>query len=40
MKDPVVVAADLGFAKKGRNFAASLGVPIAFIEKTPDWARR
>ena len=22
MKDPVVVAADLGFAKKGRNFAA------------------
>ncbi|MBN1538239.1 MAG: ribose-phosphate diphosphokinase [Anaerolineales bacterium] len=33
MKDPVVVAADLGFAKKGRNFAASLEVPIAFIEK-------
>ncbi len=31
--DPVVVAADLGFAKKGRNFAASLGVPIAFVEK-------
>lgn len=33
MKDPVVVAADLGFAKKGRNFAASLDAPIAFVEK-------
>lgn len=33
MKDPVVVAADLGFAKKGRNFAAIIGAPIAFIEK-------
>jgi ribose-phosphate pyrophosphokinase len=33
MKDPVVVAADLGFAKKGRNFAADLNTPIAFIEK-------
>ncbi len=33
MRDPVVVAADLGFAKKGRNFAATLKVPIAFIEK-------
>ncbi len=33
MKDPVVVAADLGFAKKGRNFAASLDSPIAFVEK-------
>lgn len=31
--DPVVVAADLGFAKKGRNFAAKIGVPIAFVEK-------
>ncbi len=31
--DPVVVAADLGFAKKGRNFAAELQLPIAFIEK-------
>ena len=30
---PVVVAADLGFAKKGRNFAARIGAPIAFIEK-------
>ncbi len=33
LHDPVVVAADLGFAKKGRNFAASIGAPIAFIEK-------
>jgi ribose-phosphate pyrophosphokinase len=33
MKDPVVVAADLGFAKKGRNLAADLDTPIAFIEK-------
>ncbi len=33
LKDPVVVAADLGFAKKGRNFAADLDVPIAFVEK-------
>jgi ribose-phosphate pyrophosphokinase len=33
LKDPVVVAADLGFAKKGRNFAARIGAPIAFVEK-------
>jgi len=33
LKDPVVVATDLGFAKKGRNFAAQIGVPIAFVEK-------
>lgn len=33
MKDPVVVTADLGFAKKGRNYAAALDVPMAFIEK-------
>ncbi len=33
MKDPVVVAVDLGFAKKGRNLAADLDTPIAFIEK-------
>lgn len=32
-KDLVVVAADLGFAKKGRNYAADLNAPIAFIEK-------
>src|SRR6266498_1755521 len=33
MKSPVVVATDLGFAKKGRNYALDLDVPIAFIEK-------
>lgn len=33
MKDPVVVTVDLGFAKKGRNVAAGIGAPIAFIEK-------
>jgi ribose-phosphate pyrophosphokinase len=33
MHDPVVVSVDLGFAKKGRNFAATLEAPIAFIEK-------
>src|SRR5688572_12240677 len=33
MQDPVVVSADLGFAKKGRNYAADMDMPIAFIEK-------
>lgn len=33
MKDPVVVTADLGFAKKGRNFAATINAPMAFVEK-------
>lgn len=33
MKDPVVVTADLGFAKKGRNFAAQINAPMAFVEK-------
>lgn len=33
MIDPVVVTVDLGFAKKGRNIAADLNAPIAFIEK-------
>jgi len=33
MHSPVVVTADLGFAKKGRNFAAGIGAPMAFIEK-------
>ncbi len=33
IKDPVVVSADLGFAKKARNFAARLNAPIAFVEK-------
>ncbi|NPA06405.1 MAG: ribose-phosphate pyrophosphokinase [Chloroflexi bacterium] len=30
---PVVVSVDLGFAKKARNFAEALGLPIAFVEK-------
>ena len=34
--DLVVVAADLGFAKKARNFAAELGAPVAFVEKRRD----
>lgn len=33
MHQPVVVSVDLGFAKKGRNYAADLDTPIAFIEK-------
>src|SRR5258706_1796027 len=33
MTSPVVVSADLGFAKKGRNYAADMDMPIAFIEK-------
>lgn len=33
LKDPVVVTVDLGYAKKGRNFAAAIEAPIAFIEK-------
>ena len=33
LHDPVVVAVDLGFAKKGRNYAADLDTPIAFVEK-------
>lgn len=33
MKNPVVLTVDLGFAKKGRNLAAELDTPIAFIEK-------
>jgi ribose-phosphate pyrophosphokinase len=33
MKNPVVVTADLGYAKKARNYAAALNVPMAFIEK-------
>ncbi len=30
---PVVVTPDLGFAKRGRNFAEKLHLPIAFVEK-------
>ncbi len=33
MLNPVVVTADLGFAKKARNYAQILNVPMAFIEK-------
>jgi len=33
MHDPVLVSPDLGFAKKARNYAASLDIPLAFIEK-------
>jgi ribose-phosphate pyrophosphokinase len=33
LTDPVVVTADLGFAKKGRNFAENIDVPLALIEK-------
>jgi len=33
LRDAVVVTADLGFAKKGRNFAEKLGLPLAFVEK-------
>lgn len=31
--DAVVVTPDLGFAKRGRNYAAELDVPLAFVEK-------
>ena len=33
LSDPVVVTTDLGFAKRGRNFAEAIDVPLAFIEK-------
>jgi ribose-phosphate pyrophosphokinase len=33
LHDPVIVTADLGFAKKGRNFAAKLQADMAFVEK-------
>jgi ribose-phosphate pyrophosphokinase len=31
--DPVIVAADLGFAKRARNFANMIGGSVAFVEK-------
>ncbi|MCP4422453.1 MAG: ribose-phosphate pyrophosphokinase [Chloroflexi bacterium] len=31
--DAVVVTPDLGFAKRGRNYAAKLNLPLAFVEK-------
>lgn len=33
LSNAVVVTADLGFAKKGRNFAERLNLPMAFVEK-------
>ncbi len=33
LRNPVVVATDLGFAKKARNYAADMEMPVAFIEK-------
>jgi ribose-phosphate pyrophosphokinase len=33
MERPVMVSPDLGFAKKARNYATSLDIPLAFIEK-------
>jgi ribose-phosphate pyrophosphokinase len=33
MRDPVVLTADLGFAKRARNYAEKLDAPIAFTEK-------
>jgi len=36
LNNAVVVAVDLGFAKKGRNFAEKLHLPMAFIEKRRD----
>ena len=36
LANAVVAAVDLGFAKKGRNWAQKLGLPMAFIEKRRD----
>ncbi len=33
LKDPVVVSADLGFAKRARNFAEKVNAPLALVEK-------
>lgn len=33
LHNAVIVAADLGFAKKGRDFAQKLNLPMAFVEK-------
>ena len=33
LTDPVIMTVDLGFAKKGRNYAEGLNMPIDFIEK-------
>ena len=33
ISNSVIVTPDLGFAKKGRNYAAALNLPLAFVEK-------
>jgi len=33
MEQPVMISPDLGFAKKARNYATGLDIPLAFIEK-------
>lgn len=33
LNNPVVVSPDLGFAKKARNYATALDLPLSFIEK-------
>lgn len=33
LDNPVIVSADLGFAKKARNIAVKLDAPLAFVEK-------
>ncbi|MEE8121469.1 MAG: ribose-phosphate pyrophosphokinase [Anaerolineales bacterium] len=33
IQNGVIATVDLGFAKKGRNFAEKLGLPLAFVEK-------
>lgn len=33
LEDAVILTTDLGFAKRGRNFAEKLNVPLAFVEK-------
>jgi ribose-phosphate pyrophosphokinase len=42
LQNAVVVTPDLGFAKRGRNYAAELELPLAFVEKRRlgDGARR
>lgn len=36
LEHAVVVATDLGFAKRARNFAEALGVPLALVERRHD----
>jgi len=33
LNNPVLLSPDLGFAKKARNYAEQLNIPLAFIEK-------